>query len=256
MTLISDRVPLRADDSAGAWYSLHLPECPDGRFVVVCPGGGYMGLCDSYEGVEIASWLNARGIGAAVLRYRLAPRFRHPVPAQDALEMIRQVRLHASAWNAHPERVGIWGFSAGGHLAATTAIVADRIPGVQSAPDGQLRPNYAVLCYPVVAMTPPWGLVGSTQALLGESPDPDEAALLTLMDQVTAGTPPLFLFHTADDEVVPMENSLLLAMACRRAGVDVELHLYPNGPHGVGLAADRPGLSSWPSLLDTWLQRF
>lgn len=224
--------------------------------VVVCPGGGYQMLAVDHEGKQIAEWLNARGVAAFVLRYRLGPRYHHPIELGDAQRALRFVRSHAADYGIEPGKIGIWGFSAGGHLASTAgthfdageAGAADPIDRVSS------RPDFMILCYPVISFITPYVHRGSMRNLLGENPDPKLAASLSNETQVTAQTPPAFLFHTTGDTGVPPENSVLFYLALRKAGVPAEMHIYERGEHGVGLALFDPVLSSWPGRLEAWMR--
>jgi acetyl esterase/lipase len=211
--------------------------------VIVCPGGGYGGLAMDHEGSQIAEWLNAHGVAAFVLKYRLGPRYHHPAPLQDAQRAIRYVRENAATLGISPDRIGIWGFSAGGHLAATAGTHFD----------AGTRPDFMILCYPVISFTTPYTHQGSLKNLLGENPDPKLVENLSNELQVTAQTPPAFLFYTNEDPVKP-ENAVLFYMAMRKAGVPAELHIYEKGPHGVGLALMNPILSSWPPRLADWMK--
>lgn len=235
-----------------------LAKNPNGQGVVVCPGGGYGALAMDHEGKQIAQWLNSQGISAFVLKYRLGPRYRHPVMLQDVQRAIRTVRSRTSDWKVDVGRIGVWGFSAGGHLASTAATHFDR----GRAGDGDLvermssRPDFAILAYPVITLTQEEVVhKGSRRNLLGETPDPQLAELLSNEKQVSAETPPTFLFHTNEDTGVPPENSVLFYLALRRAGVPAELHVYEKGPHGVGLGWSDLALSSWPGRLADWLKR-
>jgi acetyl esterase/lipase len=227
-----------------------------GAGIVVCPGGGYGTLASDHEGKQVAEWLNSLGVSAFVLQYRVGPRYRHPVPLQDAQRAIRLVRARAKDFGVDPGRLGILGFSAGGHLAATTGTHFDA--GRPDAPDPidrmGSRPDFMVLAYPVMSMSAAYAHRGSVRNLLGDTPDPQLAEDLSNERRVTAQTPPAFLFHTADDPGVPVENSLAFAQALHQAGVPVELHVFPKGRHGVGLAQDDPVLSQWPRLCATWLR--
>ena len=227
-----------------------------GTAVVVCPGGGYVNLAMDHEGDQIARWLNSIGVTAFVLKYRLGPRYRHPIELGDAKRAIRTVRAKAGQFRVMPDRVGIMGFSAGGHLASTAATHFDA--GNPAATDAiervGSRPDFAVLCYPVISFTTPYTHRGSMRALLGDNPDPKLAESLSNELQVTPQTPPTFLFHTNSDTVVPPENSMLFYMALRKAGVPAEIHIYANGPHGVGLAPTDEALSTWPARLADWLR--
>jgi acetyl esterase/lipase len=238
--------------------SVYLPaaEKATATGVVVCPGGRYSGLAVDHEGRQIAAWLNSLGVAAFVLKYRLGPRYRHPAPLQDAQRALRLVRQRAGEFGVAPDRIGIWGFSAGGHLASTAGTHFDA--GDPSAPDPidrmSCRPDFLILAYPVVSFTTPYAHAGSRRNLLGENPDPSLAESLSNEKQVTARTPPAFLFHTDEDKGVPAENSVLFYLALRKAGVPAELHVYQRGKHGVGLAQSDPVLSTWPDRLAGWLR--
>jgi acetyl esterase/lipase len=233
----------------------------NGCAVVVCPGGGYAALADDHEGKQPAEFLNKLGVTAFVLRYRLSP-YRHPIPMQDAQRAVRIVRSRAKDWDVDPARIGIWGFSAGGHLASTVATHFD--DGKADAEDPidkvSCRPDFCILGYPVITFTgPPITHMGSRNNLLGPNPSQELIDLMSNEKQVTAKTPPTFLFHTnADTGVVP-ENSVLFYLALRKAKVPAEMHIYEKGPHGVGLATgvkspDDPVLKKWPDLLADWLK--
>jgi acetyl esterase/lipase len=226
--------------------SVYLPaaDMATGTGVVVCPGGGYGHLAIDYEGDQIARWLNSFGVSAFVLKYRLAPRYHHPAPLQDAHQAIRMVRSHAKEWLIRPDRLGIWGFSAGGHLASTAGTHFD----------AETRPDFMILAYPVISFTTPYTHKGSRTNLLGANPDPKLEESLSNELQVTAQTPPTFLFHTTTDQTVPVENSVLFYMALRKAGVPAEMHIYANGKHGAGLGSTDLALSSWPRRLAEWMQ--
>ena len=227
-----------------------------GTGVVICPGGGYAHLSMDKEGTDVAAWLNARGIAGFVLQYRLGPKYHHPVELHDAQRALRYVRSHASEYGLKPDRIGIWGFSAGGHLASTTGTHFDS--GDPSASDpidrAGCRPDFMILAYPVITLVGPKTHQGSKKNLLGDNPDPELARSLSGELQVTAQTPPTFLFTTDGDTGVPAENSIEFFLAMRKAGVQGELHVYQNGPHGVGLALNDPVLSSWPRRLEAWLR--
>jgi acetyl esterase/lipase len=222
--------------------------------IVVCPGGGYGGLA-AHEAEPIAKWLNTLGITGVVLKYRLGPRYHHPVELQDAQRAIRTVRARAAAWNIDPKRVGILGFSAGGHLAATASTQFDAGDANASDPiDRQSsRPDVSVLVYPVITFTDPHTHAGSRRNLLGENPSKELIESMSAEKRVTKETPPAFLFHTADDQAVPVENAILYASALRRHGVPFEMHVYETGRHGVGLATDNPILGTWPARCADWL---
>jgi acetyl esterase/lipase len=227
-----------------------------GAAVVVCPGGGYGVVAADHEGKQVAEWLNSLGVSAFVLQYRLGPRYHHPAPLQDAQRAIRMVRSRANGWGVDPARIGILGFSAGGHLASSAATHFD--DGEAEAADAidraSSRPDFAVLCYPVISLTTVATHSGSRRNLLGEEPDPTLVWKMSSELQVTPRTPPTFLFHTDDDPGVPVENSLLFFQAMKRAGVPGELHVFAHGRHGVGLAPEDPVLSQWPKLCARWME--
>ncbi len=214
------------------------PDAANGAAMIVCPGGGYGGHAD-HEGEPVARWLNTLGVTAFVLRYRLGRANPHPAPLDDAAAAVRAVRLQGF------DRVGVLGFSAGGHLAATLST---------RPPDDQSRPDLAVLCYPVITMADPHAHVGSRENLLGAEPSAATIDGMSADRRVTPRTPPAFVWHTADDEVVPVENALLYAAALRANGVPFELHVYAHGRHGVGLAGDDPVLRSWTERCADWLR--
>ena len=224
--------------------------------VVVCPGGGYGVLAYDHEGHQVGRFFARHGVTAFVLRYRHSP-YRHPIPLNDAQRAIRYVRHHAKKFGVDPQRVGVMGFSAGGHLASTVSTHFDA--GQADAKDAvdrqSSRPDFAVLCYPVVNMIEPWGHGGSRRNLLGEKAGDDDLARSLSNDlQVTKDTPRTFLFHTAEDKGVPVENSLSYFRALRKHNVPAELHVYQNGPHGVGLGHGDPVLSTWPTRLIDWMR--
>ena len=223
--------------------------------VIVCPGGSYTHLSMDNEGTQIAAWLNNLGISAYILKYRLGPKYHYPIELWDAQRAIRYVRSHATDFGIRPDRIGIWGFSAGGHLAATASThFSSPDTGADPIDRQSDRPDFAILSYPVISMLEPYAHLGSRRNLLGDKPDPALAQLLSNELQVTSKTPPTFLFHTTEDQVVPVENSILYYLALRKAGVSVEMHIYQKGRHGVGLAAADPILRTWPDHLAAWLQ--
>jgi len=225
-----------------------------GAAIIVCPGGGYQHLAD-HEGAPVARWLNSIGVAAFVLKYRIAPRYHHPAPMLDAARAIRTIRARAAEWGINPGRIGILGFSAGGHVASTAGThfdagnpqSEDRIERVSS------RPDLMVLIYPVITMGAK-AHVGSRRNLIGASPEPSLMTLLSNEEQVNSKTPPAFIIHTVDDPVVPVENSMMFAAALQKAGVPYEMHLYQHGPHGFGLGATLEGVSSWPGRCADWLR--
>jgi len=237
--------------------TIHLPQSNVAHSgVVVCPGGGYGMLAVDHEGRQIAEWLNARGVAAFVLRYRLGPRYHHPIELGDAQRALRFVRFHAADYGIASDKIGIWGFSAGGHLASTAGTHFDAGNADAADPIDRMssRPDFMILAYPVISFTTPYTHRGSLRNLLGDNPDPKLVASLSNETQVTPQTPPTFLFHTNTDSGVPPENSVLFYMALRKAGVPAEMHIYERGEHGVGLAQSDAILSTWPSRLADWMK--
>jgi len=227
-----------------------------GTAVVLAPGGGYGNLALNHEGRQVANWFNAQGVATFVLRYRLGPTYRHPVPLNDALRAVQLVRTRAKEFGLQPDRIGLMGFSAGGHLAST---VATRFgPGNATATDPidrvSSRPDFVILGYPVIVSAPPYAHQGSFRNLIGDDAPAELRASLSNDTQVTANTPPTFLFHTNADTTVPPENSIMFYLALRKAGVAAEMHIFEPGSHGVGLAMNDPVLAAWPPLLSNWLR--
>ena len=234
---------------------LASPETATGAAVVVCPGGGYRVVAADHEGRQVAEWLNSLGVSAFVLQYRLGPRYRHPAPLQDAQRAIRIVRSRSGEWGLDPSRIGILGFSAGGHLASSAATHVDDGDAASEDPverEGS-RPDFAILCYPVISLSTVSTHSGSRTHLLGGDPDPALVWKMSSELQVTPRTPPTFLFHTDDDGAVPVMNPVLFFTALKRAGVPAEMHIFAHGRHGVGLAPDDPVLSQWPGLCSQWM---
>lgn len=261
--LWKDNVPHSVGEPSANQPSLtaYLPP-PDravGTGVVVCPGGGYAGLALDHEGKQIAEWLNARGVAAFVLRYRVAGSKRpgplHPAPMLDVQRAIRTVRSKATEFGVKPDRIGVWGFSAGGHLASTAATHFDAGNANAADPVDRVscRPDFAILGYPVITMDAAVVHGGSRRNLIGENPDPALVELMSNDKQVSKQTPPTFIFHTDDDTVVPVANALLFYLACKKHSVPVEMHSYAHGRHGVGLALNDPILHTWPERLQDWL---
>ena len=229
-------------------------EKANGAAVVVCPGGGYQHLA-AHEGEPVARWLNSLGVAGFVLKYRLGPRYHHPAMLGDVSRAIRMVRTRAREWKLDPARIGVLGFSAGGHLASTALTHFD--DGKADAADpvdrASSRPDFGILMYPVITMTGPYAHKGSRANLLGDDPDAALLEALSSERQVTDHTPPCFLVHTSTDTAVPAENSLLFAEALHKHHVPVELHVFDHGPHGFGLGGNDPVLRQWPGLCAAWM---
>ena len=238
---------------------VYLPEKEKatGAAVCVCPGGGYGHLAMDHEGDQIGRWFNAMGVAGFIVDYRHRRKgYGHPAPLQDAQRAIRTVRARAEEWGVKPDRIGVMGFSAGGHLASTAATHFDA--GRPDAEDpierASCRPDFAILCYPVVMFDETFTHRGSQRNLLGEDADPELVRSLSNEKQVTPETPPTFLFHTDEDTGVPAENSVQFYLALRRAKVPAELHVYRQGRHGLGLAPDAPGTGNWPKQCEDWMR--
>lgn len=244
--------------------SLHLyptkdAESHNGAAVVICPGGGYGGLAIDHEGHQPAQWFNEQGVSAFVLHYRLGSQGHHyPTELADVQRAIRWVRAHADEYQIDPKRIAVMGFSAGGHLASMAATIYDREAYEASDEIDKVsaRPDFAILCYPVITMDSEFTHGGSRKNLLGpEKADDDEfAATVSSEKNVTADTPPTFLFQTNADTAVPAENATRFFVALRKAGVPAEYHCYQDGPHGVGLYRGDPVLGTWSGLLSNWLR--
>ena len=229
---------------------------PTKTAVVIAPGGGYQHLSMVHEGSDVAAWLNARGVAAFVLQYRLGMKYHSPIEMEDAQRAIRTVRAHAAEYGVAVDRIGMWGFSAGGHLAATagTHFDAGDATSTDAIERQSSRPDFLVLAYPVITMEDPYVHKGSRLYLLGEDPTQAEMEAMSAELHVTAQTPPTFLFATTDDRTVPVMNSVLFYEALVKAGVPAEMHLFQHGAHGSGLATANPQLSVWPDLLIKWMR--
>lgn len=233
-----------------------------GTGVVICPGGAYVQIMSSYEGVDMAQWLNSVGVAAFVLNYRYSPRYYHPAPMNDALRAMRYVRYHAKEYGIVPNRIGIMGFSAGGHLASTVLTHYDEGSKIAGDPVDAVsaRPDFGILGYPIITLDAPYTDPSIAVNLIGSNPSEEMRKKLSNHLHVNAQTPPTFLFHTAEDSLVKMENSEMFFDALRKAGVRSEMHIYEKGIHGAGLAngkglaADVPSLATWPVLAVNWME--
>lgn len=219
-----------------------------GQGVVICPGGGYSILAYDWEGTDIAKFLNSKGIAAFVLKYRLPDVLSSTVPDQvpllDAKQAMRIVRARATEWNINPNKIGIMGFSAGGHLASTLSTHFEE----------DTKPDFSILIYPVISMDKSITHSGSRNNLIGNHPSDEMIKLYSNELQVTTKTPPTFLIHATDDDVVPVENSLLYYQALKKNKVSTEMHIYPTGGHGFGLANGNKSLESWSNLMIEWIK--
>jgi acetyl esterase/lipase len=230
-----------------------------GQAVVICPGGGYWVLAYDLEGTDIAKYLNSIGVAGIVLKYRL-PTYGntiepHKAPLMDAQRAMRFVRSNAKAWNIDSTRIGIMGFSAGGHLASTLGTHFDL--GDKNSTDvveqKSCRPDFMILMYPVITFTAEWSHTGSREALLGKNPDKDLVSYYSNELQVQDNTPPAFIVQADNDSGVPIENSLLMYQALRKKKIPAELHILSEGEHGFGLAVNNEHVASWTNSLRLWL---
>jgi len=263
--------PLWADGAPGALgkeakdiptLTVFLPDPSraNGAAMVICPGGGYAHLAD-HEGSHYARWFNERGIAGFVLKYRLGSSgYRHPAMLQDAARAMRTVRARANEWGLDPKKIGIIGSSAGGHLAST--VITHWDSGDPNSSDQierqSSRPDLAILCYAVISMSQDFTHKGSRANLLGTIPSPELLKELSAEFQVRSNTPPCFIWSTADDKTVPVENSLELAAALRRANAPFDLHVYAHGPHGLGLGNrnfDKANFHPWTTDCEIWLRQ-
>ena len=230
----------------------------NGTAVVIFPGGGYSHLSMEKEGSDVANWLAGTGVTAFVVRYRLGPTYHHPVELGDAQRGIRIVRSRAAEWGIDPRRIGIIGFSAGGHLASTAGTHYDAGSSGSTDPIERAgsRPDFMLLLYPVITLRDSAFVHrGSRVSLLGTAPDDALVRLLSNELQVTRNTPPTFLVHSTDDRVVPVENSILFYEALKAKGVPAEMHVFEYGGHGFGLAPSDPALGAWTTLGEAWIRR-
>lgn len=224
--------------------------------IIVCPGGGYTHLAYDKEGTRIAEWLNLRGITAFVLTYRLAPRYRYPAPILDGYRAVRWVRSHAHQFSVAPDHIGMWGFSAGGHLAGIVGTHfdqgnADAVDPVDRVSD---RPDFVISSYGGLTLQPGIAKPGAMKSMLGDLSSPALTDDMSPDKHVTPLTPPFFLYATTTDQSVPVLSSVVFYTALVRAGVPAEIHIFQQGPHGTALAQDYPALSAWPTLLENWLR--
>ncbi|MEI6049713.1 MAG: alpha/beta hydrolase [Bacteroidota bacterium] len=241
--------------------SVYLPtkKFATGQAVIICPGGGYWILAYDYEGTDIARYLNSIGVAGIVLKYRL-PTYGnviepHKAPLMDAQRAMRLVRFNARKWNIDTAKIGIMGFSAGGHLASTLATHFDY--GNKASKDSveklSCRPDFMILMYPVISFTDASTHTGSRDALLGKNPDKDLVTYYSNELQVTKDTPPAFFVHADNDKGVPVENTLLMYKALRAKNISAELHILSEGDHGFGLAVGNDHIASWTNDLKLWL---
>lgn len=246
--------------------TVHMASKPNGAAVVICPGGGYGNLANDHEGKQVAEYFNGLGVHAFVLQYRIAKEDRKgplgKAPLLDAQRAIRMVRSMAAEKKFDPQRVGLMGFSAGGHLASTAGTHFDDGDAAAKDPIDRVscRPDFLILAYPVISMEQGVTHGGSRKNLFGDKPTDEQIAEFSNDRKVTDKTPPTFLFHTNEDTAVVPENSVRFYLACKKAKVPVELHIYEKGRHGVGLGRDpkwtggETSTGTWPDRLTDWLK--
>jgi acetyl esterase/lipase len=228
-----------------------------GAAVLICPGGGYGILAFNHEGFAIAKWLNDNGIAGIVLKYRLPSdlimKDKSIGPLQDAQEAIRVIRRHASEWKIDRKKIGVMGFSAGGHLASTLSThYDDKVYDV--ADKTSARPDFSVLVYPVITFNSSFTHAGSRKNLIGDNPSEDEVNHFSNELQINGETPPAFLVHSENDSVVPAKNSIVYFEGLQKYKIESELHLFQKGGHGYGLSVGKGTQSAWPTLCIQWLK--
>ena len=242
--------------------AVYLPpkRCATGEAFLICPGGSYEVLSYDWEGVQIAKWLNSKGIAGIIVKYRL-PNSKsnivgHLSPLLDVKRAMRLARHHAEEWNFKKDKIGVIGFSAGGHLAATLATCFDEGDKAASDPieKESCRPDFAGLIYPVITMAPPHVHENSRNNLIRS--DAADEIVTQYSNELNVGenTPPCFIIHAADDDIVKVENSILMYQALKNKNVPIEMHLYPFGGHGFSLAIGKEYLQTWPDRFMDWFR--
>ncbi|MRW91859.1 alpha/beta hydrolase fold domain-containing protein [Duganella sp. FT80W] len=228
---------------------------PNGTAIIICPGGGYVRMSTAREGDQYATWLSTLGVTSFVLKYRMQE-YGHPAPLQDVLRAVRTLRSRAAEFGIRPDRIGVMGSSAGGHLAASAGTLFDSPLGRTGAPLDSVsaRPDFLMLMYPVITMQDPAAHAGSRKALLGATPSQENLQLMSLEKQVTSATPPTLLIHTQADSAVPVENSILFYQALTKAKVPAEMYLFEHGGHGMGMRDGLGTSSLWPRRAEEWLR--
>lgn len=252
---------LRISNIVFPTLSVYLPATPNGAAVMICPGGGYSIEASGHEGVDVAKWFTSIGVTAFVLKYRLPDdrlwSNKHEVGLQDALQGLKLIRENAAKYKINPDRIGIMGFSAGGHLAATASTLwpkAKELSVFANWPSADIcKPNFSILMYPVIT-SGPFKHAGSFEKLLGKTPSQEQLDRFSAEKQVSESTPPALLVHATDDKGVPVENSMMYYNALRQLRIPASMLLYENGGHGFGLAKKLKGsVHSWPQSCHQWL---
>jgi len=255
--LVVENGAVRVQKVTNPTLSVYLPakEKANGSAIVICPGGGYARLAFDHEGIQIAKWFNGLGVAAFILKYRLPNdtimENKSVGPLQDVQEAIRYVRRNSSQWNLNPLKIGVIGFSAGGHLAATAStLFANKVYNSDST---CARPNFSILIYPVISMNSEITHSGSRQNLLGPNPSQNLVDHFSTEKQVSPSTPPTFLVHSQDDKTVPVQNSVNYFLALKKNNVPSELHIFEKGGHGYGMGKEKGTESEWTEMCKQWL---
>jgi len=258
-SIINDGLPSRFEKVTDPSLYVFLPpvDKATGTAVLIFPGGGYTALAFNHEGYAIAKWLSDKGIAGIILKYRLPSdlimKDKSIGPLQDAQEAMRTIRRNASKWNIDPHKIGVIGFSAGGHLASTLSTHYDEI--VYEVTDTvSARPDFSLLIYPVITMDSSFTHAGSRRNLIGENPSEEKIIRFSNELQVNDKTPPAFLVHSGDDKSVPVKNSIVYYEALQKNNVPSELHIFQKGGHGYGMAGGRDTQSAWPDLCLNWMK--
>lgn len=255
---LANGIPSRYEKVTDPTLTVFLPpkEKATGAAVLICPGGGYGVLAFDHEGYQIAKWLNDNGIAGIILKYRLPSdmimKDKSVGPLQDAQEGIRTIRKNASKWNINPRKVGVIGFSAGGHLASTLSTHFDE--KVYESDTTSARPDFSLLIYPVISFDAAFTHMGSRNNLIGKDASPEAVQRFSNELRINEKTPPAFLVHSADDKTVPVKNSLVYFENLNRFNTPVEMHIYQKGGHGYGLSVGKGTQASWSELCIAWLK--
>lgn len=256
---ISEGIPTRFEKVTDPSLYVYLPPADKatGTAVLICPGGGYAALAFNHEGNTIAKWLNENGIAGIVLKYRLPSdlimKKKSIGPLQDAQEALRTIRRNASKWNIDPGKIGVMGFSAGGHLASTLSTHFDeKVYDVKDTISA--RPDFSILIYPVITMDSSFTHAGSRRNLLGEDASDEAVRHFSNELQINEKTPPAFLVHSSDDNAVPVKNSIVYFEGLKNFNSPSELHIFRKGGHGYGMAPGKDTQSAWPALCLSWLK--
>ncbi len=256
---VAEGVPTRFVRVTEPTLTVFLPprEKATGTAVLICPGGGYAALAFDHEGNAIARWLNDNGIAGIILKYRLPSdlimKDKSIGPLQDAQEAMRTIRRNATVWNINPRKIGVIGFSAGGHLASTISThYAEKVYEISDTTSA--RPDFSLLIYPVITFDATFTHAGTRRNLIGENPSEEAISHFSNELQITEKTPPAFLVHSGDDKAVPVKNSIVYYQGLQKYNILSELHVFQKGGHGYGLSVDNGTQSAWPGLCISWLK--